>query len=54
MGLGIYNSGNKVGFFSSTRGSFVILIESQELMQLMRLLYSLLWERAIPARAGEG
>lgn len=53
MGLGIYDSG-KVGFFSSTRESFGILIESQELMQMMRTLYSLLWERAIPARAGEG
>jgi len=53
MGVGIYDTG-KVGFFSSKRESFGILIESQELMMLMKSLFTLLWERALPARSGEG
>lgn len=53
MGLGIYDNG-KVGFFSSSRENFGILIESRELMVMMRTLYGLLWDRAIPARPGEG
>jgi HTH-type transcriptional regulator, sugar sensing transcriptional regulator len=53
MGLGIYDSG-KVGFFSSAKEGFGILIESQELMSMMRQLYSCLWERCLPARAGDG
>lgn len=53
MGLGIYDTG-KVGFFSSRKENFGILIESRELMELMQTFFSLLWERSIPAREGEG
>lgn len=53
MGLGIYDSG-KVGFFSSRKENFGILIESAELAQLMRGLFSLLWAGSAPAGRGEG
>ena len=53
MGMGVYDTG-KVGFFTSRRESFGILIESHELSKMMRVFFELLWERALPARAGEG
>ena len=53
MGMGIYDTG-KVGFFSSRQENFGILIESKELMELMDTFFTLLWERSIPAREGEG
>lgn len=53
MGVGIYDTG-KVGFFSSRKENFGILIESGELSQLMTTLFGLLWDRSIPAREGEG
>jgi sugar-specific transcriptional regulator TrmB len=53
MGLSIYDTG-KVGFFSSTREGFGIMIESQELTELMRCFFGLLWDRSTPAKLGEG
>lgn len=53
MGMGVYDTG-KVSFFSSKKENFGILIESKELMHLMTTFFALLWERAIPAREGEG
>ena len=53
MGLGIYDSG-KVGFFSSHKEAFGILIESQEIYGLIKGLFELLWLRSTSAREGEG
>jgi hypothetical protein len=51
--MGIYDTG-KVGFFSSKRESFGVLIESKELQELMTLLFRLFWAASSPAREGEG
>lgn len=53
MGLGIYDTG-KVAFISSKKESFGVVVESQEMMILMRSLFRLLWDRSTPARRGEG
>lgn len=53
MGVGIYDTG-KVGFFSSKKEGFGILIESKELEELIRALYELLWKSCMPAKEGEG
>ena len=52
VGVGIYDTG-KVGFFGSYRERWGLLIESQEMMVLMRNLFLLLWDRSTPARDGE-
>ncbi|RIL06596.1 MAG: hypothetical protein DCC75_10745, partial [Proteobacteria bacterium] len=48
MAMGIYDTG-KVGFFSSRRESFGVLIESSELRELMTVLFRLLWASSSPA-----
>lgn len=53
MAMGIYDTG-KVSFFSSRRETFGILVESNELAQLMKVLWELLWARSKPAQIGEG
>jgi sugar-specific transcriptional regulator TrmB len=53
MGMGVYDS-NKVSFFSSKKEGFAVLIESEELTQMMRKFYELLWNECIPAREGDG
>ena len=53
VGVGIYDTG-KVGFFGSYRERWGLMIESPEMMTLMRNLFSLLWDRSTPARDGEG
>jgi sugar-specific transcriptional regulator TrmB len=53
MGVGIYDTG-KVGFFSSSKERWGILVESAEMTTLMKNLWTLLWERSTPARPGEG
>lgn len=53
MGIGIYDT-VKVGFFSSQKEGFGILIESEELTQAMRIFHQLLWEKSTPAKPGEG
>jgi len=51
--MGLYDSG-KVGFFTSKKEGFGLLIESQELYQLMRSFYQLIWNDSVPAKEGEG
>ena len=53
MGLGIYDTG-KVGFFSSPKENFGILIESKEVQELMTTLFRLLWASSVPGREDEG
>ena len=53
MGLGIYDNG-KVGFFSSKKEGFGMLIESVELQELMKALYESIWPNCAPANEGEG
>jgi len=43
MGVGIYDSG-KVGFFSSSGEGFGVLIKSNELYQLMKILFDFMWQ----------
>lgn len=49
MGMGIYDCG-KVGFFSSARENFGILVTSTELEQAMRGIFSFVWAHSEPAR----
>jgi len=53
MGLGIYDTG-KVGFFSSPKENFGILIESKEVQELMTVLFRLLWASSSPAKEEDG
>ncbi len=53
MGMALYDTG-KVAFFGSTKEQFGILIESRELYDLMKLLFTLIWEKSTPAKPGEG
>ena len=53
MGMSIYDSG-KVGFFSSRKEGFAVLIESKELEKLMRIFFNLFWEKSAPAKTGQG
>ena len=53
MGVGIYDTG-KVGFFSTRREGFGLLIESKELEVLMRSLFEHVWKACSPALDGEG
>ena len=53
MAIGIFDTG-KVGFLTSKKEGFGILIESEELYQAMRVFFELFWEKSVPAAAGEG
>jgi sugar-specific transcriptional regulator TrmB len=53
MGMGIYDTG-KVGFFSSKKEGFGMLVESKEFAELMLLMYGYLWSRCSSASPGEG
>ncbi len=53
LGMGLYDT-MKVGFFSSEKENFGVLIESAELYQLLRMLYLSFWARCEPAKGGEG
>ncbi len=47
LAIGIYDTG-KVGFITSRKESFGILIESKELEIAMRILFNLFWEKSTP------
>lgn len=53
IGMGLYDTG-KVGFFSSKKESYGLLIESRELYNLMYKFFKLLWNDSIPAKEFEG
>lgn len=53
MAIGIFDTG-KVGFLTSRKEGFGILIESQELYLAMRVFFDLFWEKSTPAAIGEG
>lgn len=52
-GLAIYDTG-KVGIFGSKEESYGILLESQSYARTMQMFFDLLWEKATPAKPGEG
>lgn len=53
MIMGIYDT-DKVGFLTSRKSGFGILIESPEFSQAMRVLYESFWQQSMPAKEGEG
>lgn len=50
MGIEIFDT-NKVGFITSRREGFGILVESPEFTQTMRVLFESLWEKSRPAKS---
>lgn len=50
LSVSIYDTG-KVGFISSKKEGFGILIESPELAELMKMLFEAFWQTARPAKA---
>ena len=52
MGAAVFDSG-KVGFFSSEKEGFGMLVESTEFSDLMRTLFSYLWVRCDPVSSAE-
>ncbi len=53
MAIGIFDTG-KVGFLTSRKEGFGILIESLELYQTMKMLFEVFWAQSEPAKLGEG
>lgn len=53
MAICIYDTG-KVGFLTSQKEGFGIMIESKELEIAMKYLFNLFWQKATPAMPGEG
>lgn len=53
MIMGIYDT-EKVGFLTSRKSGFGILIESPEFVQAMRVLFQSFWQQSTPAKDGEG
>lgn len=53
IAIGIYDTG-KVGFITSKKEGFGIMLESEEIYQAMKFLFYLFWEKTASAAENEG